>query len=422
MPETIQLPREFSVADLFSLCGILFSLLSISESISGHLDLAIGFIILSLIFDFLDGTLARKFGSSKIGTQLDSFSDFSTSGIAMFFFLSAICPQWQVLFLLIPLFAAIRLAKYNLQEAHDYFEGIPTFLFSLIVIALYGVGLSSSVYFPFVTGLLALSMISGIRISSFKQSRSTPILAPVLFLALLLVYFFLGTMFFWNLVLLGLLIFLCFSAFDYSVCGNAVAVLQHWFLSKPVQITFESCSLLLLPRVHIPATTTQFFYHAIKGRISGNTLEIGTGSGVIPLVLSSLSSSESPKSPRWICTDISTASIENARRNLESKKIPVTFIMSDVSANVTGTYDTILWNFPYFVGSKSLMEKFVLNVGKYLKPGGKAYLASSLVMDIRYPDFEKIARERGLLIKIIEKGAYWGIPLKLYEIQVQSNS
>lgn len=138
------LPNVLSLGNLF--LGFLSIIFSAFASYTGNFTLYIYttfFIIFAGILDMLDGRVARRFNfSSSIGKELDSFADLITFTIApgcLFFFLlfgekpfypSPISDYFLlgvIIAFLFPLFGAIRLAKYDLnQQSSNFFVGIPT--------------------------------------------------------------------------------------------------------------------------------------------------------------------------------------------------------------------------------------------------------------------------------------------------------
>ncbi|MGB0176864.1 MAG: CDP-diacylglycerol--serine O-phosphatidyltransferase [Owenweeksia sp.] len=144
------IPNALTLANLA--CG----LLAITSIFSGSFINAAWLVGFSLVFDFLDGFMARLLRvHSELGKQLDSLADLVTFGVApgfMMFKLFRIAMQGgepipeflPYLALLIPLFSALRLAKFNIDTRQaEYFIGLPTpanaiFIFSVAYIALYG--------------------------------------------------------------------------------------------------------------------------------------------------------------------------------------------------------------------------------------------------------------------------------------------
>lgn len=105
-----------------------------------HLDSYIGalvFICMAGLFDFLDGMAARLLKAySKLGEQLDSLADAVSFGAAPGFiaytFLNQstqgtpLAGRLEFIALLIPIFAAIRLAKFNIDTRQtSSFLGLP---------------------------------------------------------------------------------------------------------------------------------------------------------------------------------------------------------------------------------------------------------------------------------------------------------
>lgn len=118
------------IPNALTLSNLLFGCLSIFFSFNQNLEMAGYCIIFGAIADFLDGFVARALKvSGELGAQLDSLSDMVTFGVAPgFIALQLISPThdfWLIAFI-IPLCAAIRLAKFNIAEASQNFTGIPS--------------------------------------------------------------------------------------------------------------------------------------------------------------------------------------------------------------------------------------------------------------------------------------------------------
>ncbi len=103
-------------------------------------------IIWAAVFDFFDGLAARALGAySDVGKELDSLSDVISFGLApgmlVYHFLEKSLPaDYQVLAfsgLLIPAFSALRLARFNVMQAHSSdFSGLPVPANALFFISL----------------------------------------------------------------------------------------------------------------------------------------------------------------------------------------------------------------------------------------------------------------------------------------------
>jgi CDP-diacylglycerol--serine O-phosphatidyltransferase len=168
----------FNIPNLFTAANMLCGFVSIILALFGRIDLAPLFILAALIFDFLDGFIARKMNlQGELGKQLDSLADMVTFGIApgiimlvmivigidfsallskesgtnfqntelSYYAFIQIWDWIQALIygvpndfdasikylpfiaLIIPFFAMFRLAKFNLDKRQsDRFRGVPT--------------------------------------------------------------------------------------------------------------------------------------------------------------------------------------------------------------------------------------------------------------------------------------------------------
>jgi len=114
--------------NLFSgMVGIYFVL-------EGKIEYGAYFILIAAVFDFLDGFVARLLHvHSEIGKQLDSLADLVTFGVLPAFILFewirqiSDLPYLPYIALIIGIFSALRLAKFNIDERQsDRFIGVPT--------------------------------------------------------------------------------------------------------------------------------------------------------------------------------------------------------------------------------------------------------------------------------------------------------
>jgi CDP-diacylglycerol--serine O-phosphatidyltransferase len=154
-PETSESPQRvarwrYFLPNAITLGSMLVGLGSMGQAVSGHYAAAAWLIILCALLDKLDGSVARFLGStSKIGTQLDSFSDFVAFGVApatlVFTMLRGIPadsmagpfvfwhPDWPSYLLHVlcgsyVICATVRLAKFNvLDDAAVDITGTPIF-------------------------------------------------------------------------------------------------------------------------------------------------------------------------------------------------------------------------------------------------------------------------------------------------------
>lgn len=123
------------LANFLTVLSLLCGFISIIFSLETHFTFACWAIILSVIFDGLDGQIARRNPvPSEFGKELDSLADVVSFGIAPsvlgYIFIYGQFNFWSTSALFIYLFCSVmRLAKYNItpkDEMHNYFYGVPT--------------------------------------------------------------------------------------------------------------------------------------------------------------------------------------------------------------------------------------------------------------------------------------------------------
>lgn len=173
------LPNLFTTAALF--CGFY----AIVASINGKFEPAAIAIFAAMVFDGLDGRVARMTNTqSAFGVQYDSLSDMVSFGVApalvMFNWtlLSLGKAGWSVAFLYATC-AALRLARFNTQvEVADknYFTGLASPAAAAILASIVWVGVDNAIeitrIMSMVIGLIvvcaAILMISNVKYHSFK--------------------------------------------------------------------------------------------------------------------------------------------------------------------------------------------------------------------------------------------------------------
>ncbi|MGM0556683.1 MAG: CDP-diacylglycerol--serine O-phosphatidyltransferase [Myxococcota bacterium] len=136
--------REYALADLITLANasagtsaIFLTLRYLATGEHSYMWTAFGLIPLALLFDFLDGAVARwRHKKSRIGPDLDSLSDIVSFGVAPAVLAYALGMQGGIDMAFLVFFVACgisRLARYNVtaEELADesgkveYYEGTP---------------------------------------------------------------------------------------------------------------------------------------------------------------------------------------------------------------------------------------------------------------------------------------------------------
>lgn len=151
------------------------------------------FILIALILDGLDGLIAKKLKiKSKIGAQLDSLAD------AISFVLVPALLVYTKLFnkdllgilagIIVLIFGLYRLAKFNVSDTKKYFIGMPTPLFTVIIILLSFLKISFNKYILLVIVLL-LSYLTISKIRFPKLSNKQKYLVFVILIIILFLFF-----------------------------------------------------------------------------------------------------------------------------------------------------------------------------------------------------------------------------------------
>ena len=190
------LPNLFTAASIFA--GV-FSMIS---AINGEFNQAAWLILLALIFDGLDGRVARLTNTcSKFGVEFDSLADMVSFGVApsllMYLFIGHDFERFGVVVsALFVIFGAIRLARFNVMTAQSelsVFIGVPiptaAVFISLLVLLFekYGIKLEFGLVIMLLSIVVSFLMVSNIRYPSFKKVNLTPKHKMKLFVGILFV-------------------------------------------------------------------------------------------------------------------------------------------------------------------------------------------------------------------------------------------
>ena len=196
---------RFLIPNLFTLAAMLCGFFSILLSLEGevHYKMAAQFIMLAMILDGLDGTLARRLkGSSEFGAELDTYVDMTAFGLAPAVLIYQVTLQnydivWRVLMTsLVVLSGVIRLARFKVKDTErgqGGYTGLPiTACGGWVAIFVF---LSETRSFSLERGPLTVIFIAGVltmitlQISNIRYPKPTKVMAvfvPSIILVLLL--------------------------------------------------------------------------------------------------------------------------------------------------------------------------------------------------------------------------------------------
>lgn len=164
--------------------------------------------------------------------------------------------------------------------------------------------------------------------------------------------------------------------------------------------------------IYEPQEDSFLLLKEIPKYVRGRVLEIGTGSGIL--------AEEAAKfSDEVVAVDVSEDAVKYCKGKIKIKEIK--FLQSDMFGNVSGKFDTIIFNPPYLPaqdgegkklaqkisgGKKGseIIERFFKDAAKYLNKDGKILIVFSSLT----PEVDKIIEENGFRSKkIVEQSLFF---------------
>ena len=152
-------------SDIFTLGNTVFGLAGIFFAISKNYEYMSVSLLLAVASDYFDGRVARKLNQQNIfGKELDSLADTISFGVAPAIFgFSLIQTNLAIISFTIFLFCGIlRLARYNIMDAQNGYEGMPITLNGIIIPSLFLFHVPPKFY-PYIYIILGVLMVSSIR-------------------------------------------------------------------------------------------------------------------------------------------------------------------------------------------------------------------------------------------------------------------
>jgi len=175
----------YILPNIFTSLNLFFGFYAVIASVNGKFVAAAVAIIIGVIFDIMDGKIARATNTtSKFGIEYDSLADLISFGLApgLMVYLWALKPLgrlgWLAAFLFLAC-GALRLARFNSQVgtiSSDHFVGLPipaaAGMAATTVLFCHKFGIEGKTYPIFVLVLLyilSFLMVSTIKYNSFKK-------------------------------------------------------------------------------------------------------------------------------------------------------------------------------------------------------------------------------------------------------------
>ena len=168
-------------------CNLLCGCLGIIQCFGGNLQTATIFILVAAVFDFFDGFVARAVkANSAMGKELDSLADCVSFGALPAFMLYQLMLKTTNLqavgtwvaygALLIAVFSALRLAKFNIDTRQsDSFIGVPTPANAMLIGSFPYLIAQQTFFEPFLTNIYVLLSVAVVM--SYLMMAELPLIA-----------------------------------------------------------------------------------------------------------------------------------------------------------------------------------------------------------------------------------------------------
>ncbi|MBC8463189.1 methyltransferase [Candidatus Bathyarchaeota archaeon] len=137
--------------------------------------------------------------------------------------------------------------------------------------------------------------------------------------------------------------------------------------------------------VYRPAEDSYLLAKHVESLVSGNVLDMGTGSGI-----QAVTAAMKPEVESVLAVDINPEALKEAKKRAVSAGISskLSFLRSDLFDEVNGRYNWIIFNSPYlpsegeadehaWAGGAELIERFLIKTRNHLEPRGSILLIYS---------------------------------------------
>ena len=166
---------KFAIVQSCTLSSLMLGMLAIFLAMRGDTRTAAIALIACVIFDGLDGALARKFGvASPFGAQMDSLADMCSFGLAAPVVVyaslagSVSTPAAAIACALVAACAAIRLARFNVSPKDGrFFCGVPTTMAAAVLALVVIIGLPV----PGTVQVAGVALLAFTMVSSFPYAK-----------------------------------------------------------------------------------------------------------------------------------------------------------------------------------------------------------------------------------------------------------
>ncbi|GAB6055094.1 archaetidylserine synthase [Methanobacterium movens] len=183
--ETMRIKDYFSLPDLFSVFNAVFGFMAIIMAIDGYLIISAQLILIAVIFDSIDGWVARKINRDDklgFGKNMDSLCDVISFGVAPGIFLYSATLSYDIRYinilvcLLIVICGILRLSRFNvisqIGTPQDKFVGLPIPITAVLLASFYLTGMFREDIALLIMTIVSLLMISTIEYPKIRSIKT----------------------------------------------------------------------------------------------------------------------------------------------------------------------------------------------------------------------------------------------------------
>lgn len=174
--------KMITIADIASICNAVSGLLAIIAVLNGYTILSAHLLLLAVVFDSIDGTLARKFNNDQshaiFGETIDSLADMISFGVAPSIVLYMTTSNFYIIIPMIFLVVCglLRLTRYNALLSQQEglvksFIGLPIPTSSMLIATLILSSYTNFIFMFIVTILISLLMVSSVEYPKVRDQK-----------------------------------------------------------------------------------------------------------------------------------------------------------------------------------------------------------------------------------------------------------
>lgn len=196
IPMQTKIYEMITLADLFSLANALCGILSVIVLLQGQTQLSAQLLLLAVVFDSVDGYVARNFGNNDIshvvfGETIDSLADVVSFAVAPSIILYIISGVNYIIIpvILIVLCGILRLTRYNAllynyNQPVQTFVGLPIPVVSFTLAGLILADYINMIFLFILMIIISILMISDISYPKVKEKRMLIVVAIITLLCI----------------------------------------------------------------------------------------------------------------------------------------------------------------------------------------------------------------------------------------------